>query len=259
MTVRTKLTAFALQVRRYAHQTANLLRHLHAHYQDPPPAPLRRELVLAITTFQTGILDAATFIAYGLFVANMTGNVVLLGAAIGHLYQHDVLPNIIALIAFFVGGFLTGISERVTQQSATGHSRCFFATMTMFHCALYFIAASLIFTNTIPVDTTSRLRLIIFALLALGQGSQCVLSKRAALPEFTTVVITSTLADLSADPNLLKIRGKGIRERIRRASSVVALLVGSIVGAEASGHQGYGVTLFLAGGISCLIALGWSF
>ena len=238
-------------------------RRLHVHYQNPPPTPFRRELLLTLTTFQTGILDAATFIGFGLFVANMTGNVILLGAAITDLYPHffyphDVTPNIIALIAFFVGGFLTGLYERVSRQSEARHSRHFFASMTMVHCALYFIAASLIFTDTIPVDPTSSLRLIIYALLALGQGSQVVLSKRAGLPEFTTAVITSTIADLSANANLSQVRGKGMRGQLRRAASVIALFVGSIAGGETFKYQGFGVALFVAGGISYVTVFGWS-
>lgn len=258
MSLRTKFTVVSIRARKIVQEAAVLLRSLHVHYQNPPPTPVRRELLLTLTTFQTGALDAATFVAFGLFVANMTGNVVLLGAAIAHLYQHDTTPNIIALIAFFVGGFLTGLCERRTRQPEVGYSRYFFASMSMVHCALYFIAASLIFTGAIPIDTTSRLRLIILALLALGQGSQIVLSKRAGLPEFTTAVITSTFADLSANANLTQLRGKGIRGQLRRTASVIALLVGSIVGGETFKYQGLDMALFVAGGISCVITLGWS-
>jgi uncharacterized membrane protein YoaK (UPF0700 family) len=244
-------------VRKAVQQAAALPQLLHVHYQKPPPTPFRREILLTLTTFQTGILDAATFIGFGIFVANMTGNVILLGAAIAHLYQHDVLPNIIAIIAFLAGGFVTGIYERATRQPA-GDSRYFFASMTAIHCALYFTAASLMFTDIIPYDETSGLRLIIFALLALGQGSQIVLSKRAGLPEFTTAVITSTLADLFANANFAQVRGNGMRGQIRRTASVIALFVGSIIGAETFKYHGFSVALFVAGGISCVIIFGWS-
>lgn len=188
----------------------------------------------------------------------MTGNLVLLGISISGLYQHDVTPNIIALVAFFVGGGLTGLDERVSRQRELGYARSFFASLTMIHCVLYFIAAALIFTHTIPVDTTSSLRLIIFALLALGQGSQVVVSKRAGLPEFTTAVVTSTIADLSANTILVQVTGKGMRGQLRRAASVIALFVGSIVGGETFKYQGFGVAIFVAGGISWVTVLGWS-
>src|SRR5277367_925563 len=243
MPFHTIFTSVSVRARKTIQKAAVFARRLHVHFQNSPPTPFRRELLLTLTTFQTGILDSATFIGFGLFVANMTGNVILLGVAIADLYHRDVTPNIIALIAFSVGGFLTGLDERVTRQPASGYSRYFFASMTMIHCALYFIAASLIFTDTIPQNTTSPLRLIIFALLALGQGSQVVVSKRAGLPEFTTAVITSTIADLSANANLSQVRGKGMRGQLRRAASVIALFVGSIAGGETFKYQGFGVAL----------------
>ena len=177
MSLHTIFTSVSVRARKTIQKAAVFARRLHVHYQNPPPTPFRRELLLTLTTFQTGVLDAATFVEFGIFVANMTVNVVLLGAAIADLYQHDVTPNIIALISFFGGDFLTGLYERVTRQSEAGYSRYFVASMTMIHCALYFITASLIFVDTFPEDITSPLRLVIFALLALGQGSQVVLSK----------------------------------------------------------------------------------
>jgi uncharacterized membrane protein YoaK (UPF0700 family) len=258
MPLRTIFTSVSVRARKFVHEAAAYARRLHTHFQNPPPTPFRRELLLTLTTLQTGVLDAATFIGFGLFVANMTGNVVLLGISIAGLYQHDVTPNIIALIAFFVGGGLTGLDERISRQRELGYTRSFFASLTMIHCALYFIAAALIFTHTIPADTTSSLRLIIFALLALGQGSQVVVSKRAGLPEFTTAVVTSTIADLSVNTSFVQVTGKGMRGQLRRAASVIALFVGSIVGGETFKYQGFGVAIFVAGGISCVTVLGWS-
>jgi len=252
-------TSVSIRAHKAFHEAAILARRLHVHYRDPPPTPFRREFLLTLTTFQTGVLDAATFISFGIFVANMTGNLVLLGAAIASLYKHDVTPNIIALIAFCVGGSLTGLYERETGEPVdAGYSRYFFASLTMIHCVLYFIAASFLFTDTISVDTTSSLRLIIFVLLALGQGSQVVVSKRAGLPEFTTAVVTSTIADLSANASFSQVQGKRMRGQLRRAASVIAIFVGSIVGGETFKYQGFGVALFVAGGISCVTVLGWS-
>lgn len=253
------LTSVPVQARKTAQHTTAFAKRLHVHYQNPPPGPFRRELLLTITTLQTGILDASTFINFGLFVSNMTGNVIFLGAAIsGFVYQHDITPSVIALISFFVGGFLTGLCGRLTHQPETAYSRYFFAGLSLIHCCLYFIAASLVFTDTVPPTTTSSLRLIIFALLALGQGSQVVLTKRAGLPEFTTAVVTSTIADLSANADFSHLVGKGWRSQTRRASSVIALFVGAIIGGEVIKYQGFGVAMFVAGGISFVIIFGWS-
>jgi hypothetical protein len=65
-----------------------------------PPTRLQRGLLLALTTFQTEILDAVASITFCLFVVNMTGNVGLLDVPIAYLYRSDVSLNIVALIAF---------------------------------------------------------------------------------------------------------------------------------------------------------------
>jgi uncharacterized membrane protein YoaK (UPF0700 family) len=257
-----KLTSVPVQARKTAQQTTAFAQRLHVHYQNPPPTPFRRELLLTITTFQTGILDAATFITWGLFVSNMTGNVIFLGAAIaGFVVQHDITPSVVALISFFVGGFLTSLCGRLTHQPDTAHSaysRYFFAGMSLIHCCLYLIGASLVSTDTVPITTTSSLRLIIFALLSMGQGSQIVLTRHAGLPEFTTAVVTSTIADFSANADFSHLVGKGWRAQIRRAASVIAIFVGAIVGGEVINHQDFGVAMFVAGGISFVIIFGWS-
>jgi uncharacterized membrane protein YoaK (UPF0700 family) len=235
-----------------------MFRRVLQHFHNPPPTPLSREFLLTFTTIQTGILDASIFVSLGhAFVANMTGNIVMLGLAISDL-ETDVLPNLVSLLAFFVGGLLTGVCERATRQRDGGHTRLFFATLTCTHCSLDFIAASLVFTNTITAQPSGNMRLIIFALLAVGQGSQLVLTKRAGLPEFANAVITNPFVDLSTDPKLFYVVGQGARGRNRRALGVVALLVGSIIGAQIYKFQGLGITLFVAAGICGATAIGWS-
>jgi uncharacterized membrane protein YoaK (UPF0700 family) len=228
------------------------------HLRKPPPTPLQREFLLTLTVIQTGILDASIYVSLGhAFVANMTGNIVLLGLAISDL-ETDVLPNLIALISFFVGGYLTGICERTTRQPDGGHSRLFFATLTLTHSLLDFIAAALVYSDVIVTQPSGDMRLIIFAILSLGQGSQLVLTKRAGLPEFSNAVITNPFVDLSTDPKLFHFLGDGVRGRNRRAIGILGLFVGSIMGAQIVKLQTLGIALLLAAGMSCITAIGWS-
>jgi hypothetical protein len=71
------------------------IQRLHLHINSPPPAPFRREVLLTLTVIQTGSLDAAIYASLGrVFVANMTGNIVLLGIAIATLrFDADFLPT----------------------------------------------------------------------------------------------------------------------------------------------------------------------
>jgi uncharacterized membrane protein YoaK (UPF0700 family) len=236
------------------------IRRLHLHINSPPPTPFRREVLLTLTTIQTGILDAAIYASLGrVFVANMTGNIVLLGLAIATLrFDADFLPTCVSLVAFFIGGMLTGIIERVTRQRDGSHSRIFFATMTLLDAILNFVSAALVYTIVIKTQTTGEMRLIIFALLAMGQGSQLVLTKRAGLPAFANAVVTNTYVDLSTDPKLFHFWGEGTRERNRRAISILSLLAGAIIGAEINKFFGLGIALFIGAGFSCVTAIGWS-
>lgn len=235
------------------------VRGLHSHINTPPPGPFRREVLLTLTTIQTGILDAAIYASLGrVFVANMTGNIVLLGLAIATLrFDADFLPTCVSLVAFFIGGMVTGILERLTRQRDGSHTRIFFTTMTLVDSILNFTSAALIYTNVIQTQTTGEMRLIIFGLLATGQGSQLVLTKRAGLPAFANAVITNTYVDLSTDPHLFHLWGPGTRERNRRAISILSLLAGAVIGAEICKFYGLGIALFIGAGLSCITAIGW--
>jgi uncharacterized membrane protein YoaK (UPF0700 family) len=100
---------------------------------------------------------------------------------------------------------------------------------------------------------------LVFGVLAFGQGSQLVLSKKVGLSEFTTTVITSTLADLSSDEFILKIwKMEHLRSRLRRLISILCMLFGATVGAQIVVHRSFAVAVFVAAGISCIVAIGWA-
>ena len=232
---------------------------LRAHIHLPPPTPLRREILLTLTTIQTGMLDASIYSSVGrVFVANVTGNIVLLGLAVANVeVDVDVLPIVVSLVAFFFGGFFAGIMERWTEQKEGHHSRIFFASMTLLDAILDFVCAILIFKNVVPIAPSGSIRLVIFALLAMGQGALLVLTKRAGLPEFSNAVVTNNYIDLSTDKNLFHLCGD-VRARNRRAISLVSLLIGSLVGAFIYKYLGLGVALVISGGLSVVTAVGWA-
>jgi len=237
-----------------------ILRRLHLHLQTAPPTPLRREILLTLATIEAGLLDASVYASLGrVFVANMTGNIILLSIAIADLQiEVDVLPICVSLVAFFVGGLVTGLLERWTQQHESGHARWFFALITLVDCTLNFVSTALVFTNVVVSEQlTGNMRLIIFALLALGQGSQLVLTKRAGLPEFSNAVVMNIYLDLSTDRKLFHLWGDGVRSRNRRAVCLIALLIGSLIGGEIVKFKGFGIALVISAVISFVTSVGW--
>jgi uncharacterized membrane protein YoaK (UPF0700 family) len=237
-----------------------VLHRLRRHLQTTPPTPLRREILLTLTTLEAGILDASVYASLGrVFVANMAGNIVLLGIAIADLQiEVDVLPILVSLAAFFIGGLVTGLLERWTRQHELGYSRWFFAMITLVDCSLNFISVSLVFSNVVvSQQITGNMRLIIFAFLAFGQGSQLVLTKRAGLPEFSNAVVTNIYLDLSTDRTLFYVWGEGVRSRNRRVLCLLALVVGALIGGEIVKFKGFGIALVISGVIAFITAVGW--
>ena len=65
--------------------------------------------ILLGMTAVTGMVDAVSFLALGhVFTANMTGNVVFLGFAIGGAAGLSISGSLMALICFAVGALLGG-------------------------------------------------------------------------------------------------------------------------------------------------------
>jgi len=59
---------------------------------------------LMLLTFVTGLVDAASVLGLGrVFTANMTGNVVFLGFALGGAQDVSIAASLVALASFLVG------------------------------------------------------------------------------------------------------------------------------------------------------------
>src|SRR5271169_1505275 len=77
--------------------------------QAKPPSTGAPPSILLIMTAVTGMVDAVSVLALGrVFTANMTGNVVFLGFAIGGAAGLSVSGSLMALICFAVGALLGG-------------------------------------------------------------------------------------------------------------------------------------------------------
>src|SRR5262249_55839693 len=90
--------------------------------QAKPPNPGAPSSILISMTAVTGMVDAVSFLALGhVFTANMTGNIVFLGFAIGGAPDLSVSRSLAALICFAAGAVLGGWMTRkmVPQDSGS--------------------------------------------------------------------------------------------------------------------------------------------
>src|SRR5260370_24516634 len=88
-------------------------------------------------TMVTGVMDAVSYLKLGgLFVANMTGNVVYLGFAISHVRDFSIPAPFVAIASFFSGAFAGGrVGLRIGQ-----HRGRHLAGASLIECALVAVA-----------------------------------------------------------------------------------------------------------------------
>jgi uncharacterized membrane protein YoaK (UPF0700 family) len=212
---------------------------------DPRHGPL--PLLLLAMTVVTGLVDAVSVLELGrVFVANMTGNVVFTGFALGGAPGFSLGASLFALAGFLVGaavgGMLIGrLAGDRAQLLGVGA-----ATETVLVLAACLVAA----IASAPFRDAARDA--IAALLALAMGTQNAVARKLAVPDMTTTVLTMTLTGIGAD-----LRSRGYRPALlRRLSAVATMLGGAVLGAMLVLHISATVPLGLAAGILALVTAG---
>lgn len=195
-----------------------------------PAGGPRRSLVasLAALTLVSGFLDAVSFLGLGhVFVANMTGNVVLLGFALAGAAGFSTGAALCALGGFVVGGIVAGrIGRKVPP-----HRSLMIATMTV-EAALTIVAA-VIAASVTGLVGSGWPRYVVVTLLALSVGARNAAVRRLRVPDMTTTVLTTTLTDLASQSSLAGGSHPNTRLGL---TSVVSMFAGAIVGAALTLH-----------------------
>jgi uncharacterized membrane protein YoaK (UPF0700 family) len=194
--------------------------------KDQPSAP-EPALVLALSalTAATGILDAASYLALGsVFTANMTGNVVFLGFALGGAPELSVARSTTAIAAFLIGALL---ANRVAGRFASAPRHRWAASAFAGEAALLSAAAltALGFPAARAHDSAQLYVVIVLCALAMGLRNAAV--QDLGVPELATTVLTRTLVAVAAGP--LSGAG-GIRRWLLRLCSVLLLFGGAACG-----------------------------
>jgi uncharacterized membrane protein YoaK (UPF0700 family) len=205
---------------------------------DRPPQPLI--VTLAALTVVSGFLDAVSFLGLGhVFIANMTGNVVLIGFAAAGAPGFSFMASLCAL-GFFLGGAVMGgrIAQRVRP-----HRTLMLLVMTM---EAAFTAAAAVIAGTVPAIDAGWPRFTVIALLAFAVGLRNAAVRRLRVPDMTTTVLTTTLTGLASDSSLAGGTNPNASNRI---TSVVSQFGGALVGALLVLHVGAAWSLGVAAAI----------
>lgn len=184
-----------------------------------------RDLVLVALTFAAGSVDAVALLRLDVFTAVMTGNIVLLGLAVGQGAFRNALRSLVALLAYAIGVIAgarivgavaveTDWSPKLTRALAV---ECAFQAA--------FLAGWLL-TEANPGGAAAAV-LIGFSGVAMGIQAATV---RALAPGTSTTYITGTVTGLLSELSAL---GSVSGDSRRRVAIVAALALGAVAGAFA--------------------------
>jgi uncharacterized membrane protein YoaK (UPF0700 family) len=198
---------------------------------------------LLVLTVLSGMVDAVCYLGLGhVFTANMTGNIVLLGFAAAGAPGFSVPATLTSLGLFLVGAVAGGrLSLRVKQ-----HSKLLRTAML---AEASFVAIAAVVAYLAPAVGHGWARYTVIAILAFAMGIRNSVIRRLSIPDMTTTVLTMTLTGLAADSPLAG--GKSVRAG-RRVTSVLAMLVGAVVGAALFLHVGAWLPLAISAAAAAL-------
>jgi uncharacterized membrane protein YoaK (UPF0700 family) len=179
-------------------------------------------LLLAMTLV-TGLVDAVSYLTLGhVFVANMTGNVVLLGFALAGAPGFSIRASVAAIAAFAAGAILGG---RTATRLRRHRGRLLATAASM---QTVFFAASIVLAALSGNPVTAAYRYPLIVVLAVSMGIQNAAARTLAVPDLTTTVLTMTITGIAADGAIAG--GTGAKTG-RRLAAVAAMLAGALAGA----------------------------
>jgi uncharacterized membrane protein YoaK (UPF0700 family) len=214
-----------------------------------PPSSAVRALLIALTA-ATGLIDAVSYLGVGhVFVANMTGNVVLLGFALSGATGLSIAASLAALAGFVAGA---GAGGRWAVASVL-HRRLWLSTGSAVQTVLVGAAAAATVAGVLRPEGPSRL--VLLALLGIAMGFQNATVRRLAIPDLTTTVLTQTLTGLAADSSFA---GGSNPRSLRRIAAVVTMLGGALAGGELTLHAGLPTALAVTAVVFALVTVGFA-
>jgi hypothetical protein len=160
--------------------------------RDGPLPPL-----LVAMTLVTGLVDAFSYLLLGhVFVANMTGNVVLLGFALVGAPGFSIAASLAAIASFALGALVGGKVGSCLAQNR-GH---LFVTAASIQAV--FIASAVVLAAISGNSIPAGYRYSLIVLLAIAMGIQNAGARKLAVPDLTTTVLTLTITGIAADSRL---------------------------------------------------------
>lgn len=180
---------------------------------------------LLLLTAATGAIDAVSYLALdGVFTGNMTGNVLFLAFALVGVPGIPLLNNLCALAGFAVGSVVGGrLVRRGHPVGLPARSAWLLGAGVVLIVALVGVWAAVGELDGVGLVTVT-------AVLAALMGAQVAAVKPVGNTDITTVVVTSTLANVTRESRLGGGRQTPSQWR-HRTFAIVAMGAGAALGA----------------------------
>ncbi len=151
-----------------------------------------RDALVVVLAIASGSADGWSYFGLGhAFVANMTGNTVMLGVSVFHLHG-DFLHPLISVVCYCVG---TAVGTLLSRRIPPGALWTRGTSWTLFLEALLLIAAEVAWVAT-GHNPGSREALVLLACVAAGIGLQSAAMVQLKVPGVATTYITGTWTTL---------------------------------------------------------------
>jgi uncharacterized membrane protein YoaK (UPF0700 family) len=184
-----------------------------------------RDLLLVCLTFGSGAVDAISFLGLGrVFTAMMSGNIVLLGLAVGSSAGPEAVRSAVSLVVYALGVFAASRLVRSPPSSSLWPTGLTLALA----CGAVAQAGVLAGWLGASGHPNELFKVVLVGFSALAMGLQGGAVARLRISGVTTTYVTGTLTGLIGGLAL----GSGThRELARRAVVLIALLTGAACGA----------------------------
>ena len=217
-------------------QSANSIVGVATLTQDARHGPL--PLLLIVLTVVTGLVDAVSYLKLGhVFVANMTGNILLFGFAAAGVSEFSVAISLAAIGSFLLGSLAGG-----RLGSSTGQHRGQFLALSTY-VQVSAVGAAFVVSLASSDVSGGVPAYVLVVLLAFAMGLQNATARRLGVPDLTTTVLTQTVSGLAADSHFAGGENPNIG---RRLLAIIAMFIGASVGALLIFHVSVSAALAVA-------------
>ncbi|MGP6175346.1 YoaK family protein [Corynebacterium sp. A21] len=178
--------------------------------------------LMMILTFVTGLVDAVGYLGLDrVFVGNMTGNIVILGMGAAGANELPIIGPLGALISFSLAAAIAGL---VLKSQGSAWTTRITSLLGIGGATLVILTVVLVIAGP---ELSPIVQIVVACATAAVMGVQAYVARKLAVKDMTTVVVTSTLTQLSGD--LFSNGWRGLWNR--RFAAITVLFAGAVVGA----------------------------